>query len=124
VKAGIDPPTHATHPMKTTTPAIAVPDEAREISLYTIVVEFVGGTYVSQTSADNERSALSSWCKTIRTDKDFGPDSSRLAEEIEHEASASRLSLLDGLESAWSFTAVLKDRLILGHVIKTVPPRT
>jgi hypothetical protein len=108
--------------MKTTTPATAVLDDVPETSLYTIVVEFVGGTYVSQTSADNERSALSSWCRTIRTDEDFGPDSRRLAEQIEHEANAARLSLLDGLESAWSFTTVLNDRLILGHVIKTVPP--
>ncbi|SHN33152.1 hypothetical protein [Rhizobacter sp. OV335] len=108
--------------MKTTTPATAVPDEAREISLYTIILEFGGGTYVSQTRAPSKESALSSWCKTIRIDKDFGPDSYRLAEEIEHEADAARLSLLDGLESAWSFTTVLNDRLILGHVIKTVPP--
>ena len=92
------------------------------MSLYTIILEFGGGTYVSQTSASSKESALSSWCKTIRTDKDFGPDSCRLAEEIEHEANAARLALLDGLESAWSFTTVLNDRLILGHVIKTVPP--
>lgn len=107
--------------MKTTTPATAVLDEAREISLYTIVVEFVGGTYVSQTRADNERSALSSWCKTIRIDMDFGPDSGRLAETVEQEATATALSLLDGLQSVWSFTTLLNDRLVLGHVIKTGP---
>jgi hypothetical protein len=91
------------------------------MSLYTIVLEFGGGTYVSQTSADNKESALSSWCKTIRTDMDFGPDSCPLAEGIEQEANAARLSLLDGLQSAWSFTTLLNDRLILGHVIKTAP---
>jgi hypothetical protein len=92
------------------------------MSLYTIIVEFIGGTYVFQTSADNERSALSSWCKTVRINMDFGPDSYRMAEEIEREANAARLSLLDGLQSAWSFTTNLNERLILGHVVETVPP--
>jgi hypothetical protein len=92
------------------------------MTLYTIILEFGGGTYVSQTSAASKESALTAWCQTIRTDKDFGPDSNRLAEEVEHEANAARLSLLDGLESAWSFTTFLNDRLILGHVIKTEPP--
>jgi len=97
-------------------------NESQRMSLYTIILEFGGGTYVSQTSAASKESALSAWCNTIRTDKDFGPDSSRLAEEVEHEANAARLSLLDGLESAWSFTTLLNDRLILGHVIKTASP--
>jgi hypothetical protein len=107
--------------MKTTTPAAAVIHEARTTSLYTIVLEFGGGTYVSQARADNQESALSSWCKTIRTDLDFGPDSCPLAEGIEEEANAARLFLLNGLQSAWSFTTLLKDQLILGHVIKTAP---
>jgi hypothetical protein len=107
--------------MKTTTPPAAVVHEARTVSLYTIVLEFGGGTYVSQTNADNKESALSSWCKTIRTDLDFGPDSCPLAEGIEQEANPAGLCLLDGLQSAWSFTTLLKGQLILGHVIKTAP---
>jgi len=91
------------------------------MSLYTIVLEYGGGTYVSQTRADNKESALSSWCKTIRTDMDFGPDSHALAAGIEQEANAARLSLLNGLQSAWSFTTLLKGQVILGHVIRTAP---
>ncbi|NKI95550.1 hypothetical protein [Rhizobacter sp. SG703] len=91
------------------------------MSLYTIVLEYGGGTYVSQTHADDKESALSSWCKTVRTDMDFGPDSCPLAEGIEQEADAARLSLLNGLQSAWSFTTLLKGQVILGHVIKTAP---
>ena len=86
-------------------------------ALYSIVLDYRGGTYVAQVHADSEEAALKHWVYTIR---DRGVSSRKLVCEgfrslVEREAAVQ----LEGCVNAWCLSGVVRGHLALLNVFKT-----
>ena len=86
--------------------------------LYTIFMEFQGGTYISQLSASNESSALSCWPREA-SDEDlrmWGLNRDELSEIVTTED----LVPIAGCKSLWCASGTSRSgKLVLIHVIAT-----
>jgi hypothetical protein len=87
-------------------------------SLFTVILEFGGGTYISQVNAQGPSEALTGWI-TAQSDTDLSfwkLDRTELtklfAEDSPH--------ALDGLQNTWCVSASLANGLVLANIIKTV----
>jgi len=90
-------------------------------ALFSLVVDYDGGTYISQVRALTEREALYAWCEKCADDYDVPaevrPIATALLENLDkdtHEPVA-----LQGLTAAWCASTLLDDKLALINVIKT-----
>jgi len=85
--------------------------------LYTIGLEFHGGTYISQVRAKSERIAVDNWAQSlsIRVPEITAENRHQLAEDFKDE----KLVPLDGLISAWCTSALVNGDLALMNLIKT-----
>lgn len=85
--------------------------------LYTIMLDYSGGTYVAQTRATGENAALRDWISSLRSD--------RLADAVSEEVAAAfeetdaSLVPLDGLTGVWCGSASAIQGLALVNVIRT-----
>ena len=89
------------------------------MSLYTIVADYRGGTYLTQVIAENEKHAAASWSDTeaireIAMPLDLPLDA--LREELK---SPDGFPVGD-LQNCWCVTAVDDGGLLLLHIIETV----
>jgi len=89
------------------------------MSRYTFILEFDGGTYLSQVDAGNETDALVAWCDRLQRDKPFAARSKRLAEAVKRGLSTGGLTLVSGITGTWCFSTVFAKELVLGHVVLT-----
>ena len=85
-------------------------------TLYTMVLEYKGGTYISQTSAESPEVALTEWANTISAQDLAGWGLSR--------AEITRLSedgpvLLKDCSNVWCVTDSTKAGLMLVNIIAT-----
>jgi hypothetical protein len=88
-------------------------------SLFTVIVELGGGTYISQVNAQGPSEALAGWI-TAQSNTDLSSWKLDRTEMIKLFAEDSPHSL-DGLQNAWCMSASLPHGLVLVNVIKTVP---
>ena len=88
-------------------------------SLYTIVVDYLGGTYISQFNASSPDAALSKWLAADdRATKDALPRQARQATR-RHIESGEEIVVLDGLRNVWCASASAKNGLVLVNIIAT-----
>jgi hypothetical protein len=86
--------------------------------LYTILLDWEGGTYISQKHARSHDAALTKWAHELETDtiSAFGPSChEQLVSDLKSEPSTP----LNGLTNAWCNSAILNGKLALINVVKT-----
>jgi hypothetical protein len=92
--------------------------------LYTIVMAYRGGTYISQVNARNVVAAVRAWAAALDVDAVSGLGPTRKAELI-HDIEETSLrwdgpALLDGMVNAWCTTALTSGGLALINIVATV----
>ncbi|WP_126420287.1 hypothetical protein [Asticcacaulis excentricus] len=87
------------------------------MNLYTIVVEFRGGTYISQVYADSEMAAVKAWAGLMAERQDLGRMTDRFINSILLDHQPSLLTPLDGLKNVWCFSALVGRTGLLGNLI-------
>jgi hypothetical protein len=88
-------------------------------SLFTVILEFGGGTYISQVKAQGPSEALAKWI-TAQSDADLFSwklDRTEMTKLFAEDSPDS----LDGLQNAWCMSASLANGFVLANIIKTVP---
>lgn len=85
--------------------------------LYTIILDFLGGTYISQVRAESKTDAIVRWTHSLddRIPEVSLVNRNELADGLELE----KLVPLNGLVNAWCMSALVNDGLALLHIIKT-----
>lgn len=85
--------------------------------LYTILLDYARGTYVSQTAATDEEAAVRDWLGKLR--------SGRIAHAVSEEVAAAfdvamdRPLPLSGLAGAWCLSVSARQGLALVNIVKT-----
>lgn len=89
-------------------------------SLFTVVVDFRGGSYVGQFEAQTPEAALLAWAASARAEK-FNPGASgRLAKAVEQTiADENWPTALEGLANAWFAAAMVGTDMASIHVVRT-----
>lgn len=94
-------------------------------ALYTCIVDYAGGTYISQVNAENEDMALLSWCELFPSGEGIPDDVKPLAEafRLEHTDKdprfRSELISISGTTSVWIAGVLYNDVVARMHLIKT-----
>ncbi len=95
--------------------------------LYTVVMDYRGGTYISQVDAGNLAGALETWADTLdqRSIEELGPRrKAELTDDIRVQLSSGQEpALLDGLVNVWCAAASTSGGLALINVVATVNKR-
>ena len=86
--------------------------------LFTFFLEFAGGTYVSQVRAASWKSAPAAWSRRLRY-RDVRGMGPRAATVLRRALVRETTVPLEGLESAWCTTAILRGKLALIHYVET-----
>jgi hypothetical protein len=88
-------------------------------SFYTFVMEFEGGTYISQAYGDSLKSAMMAWAETLDTKqiKGMGPV---MQKEIVIGIEDEDPTALTGLKNAWCFSLIARGKFCLVHFFETV----
>lgn len=87
------------------------------MTLFTIILDYAGGTYISQVEAENVQEAFRTWLAKLRSD--------RIADAVSHEvadgfaATEPDLVPLNGLEGVWCGSALARDELALLNLVRT-----
>lgn len=86
--------------------------------LYTFVMDYAGGTYVSQISADSPDSAFVLGANSLEPSQifQFGPKAKNsLVEQLKQDEHVA----LDGLLNVWCATAIVRGKLVIINLIQT-----
>jgi hypothetical protein len=88
-------------------------------NLFTIVMEFDGGTFISQSHGHTPEDALQKWCEDLdsNTIQNFGPKSKDILVNELLDCNHN-LVLLDGMINVWCTSHVIRGKLMLINVIK------
>lgn len=89
------------------------------VSLYTFIMDYLGGTYVSQVRAHNENEAMVLWAEKLETDEIKGLTLDDKAIIIKNGFDDNEAVLLTGLENVWCFGILTKRGFALINFIKT-----
>jgi hypothetical protein len=84
---------------------------------YTFILEYAGGTYVSQVTAATPKSACVKWARGLDVSQVSGVGQKSkefLIEEMKAEAPVA----LDGLENSWCATALIRGELALINIVR------
>jgi hypothetical protein len=90
------------------------------MSLFTIIMDYDGGTYVHQIKALSPGDACRKWSSrlTVSDVYNLGPTGKKaLIARMKSDEPVS----LDGLENAWCVSAIIRGRLALINVVDTKP---
>ena len=90
----------------------------RKIALYTLILDFRGGTYVKQVEGCSPGSAIVEFAEQINISEIPGigtPEKQSLIEQLKDEIPTP----LDGRINAWCVTALLDDSLVLINIVQT-----
>jgi hypothetical protein len=91
------------------------------LNLYTFVLEYRGGTYISQVVAETAQKACNAWAKSLDASKikHLGIKSKNLLiEELQEDYN--ELVPLSGLQNTWCTSATVRNHLALINIIETV----
>ena len=88
------------------------------MALYTILLDYAGGTYVAQTKAMSEGEALDSWIAKLGSGGIGEGPSVEVANAFQ-DLGAGRPRPLEGVTSVWCSSAVGKQGLALVNIVKT-----
>ena len=93
------------------------------MALYTFVLEYDGGTYVSQVLAASKDEAPAAWAASLWPGQVRGMRETNLLELRSGITSHSPVPL-DGLVNAWCASCLVRGRLALVNVFETAPAAT
>jgi hypothetical protein len=86
--------------------------------LFTFIMEYSGGTYVSQVKSATPKSALKRWASELPVEQIEGLGSAskaRLIEDVETEEPVR----IAGLSNVWCSAALVRGKLALINVVRT-----
>ena len=87
---------------------------------YTIVLDFRGGTYISQVDAIDETDAVLRWTDRLLAAEPVGDLSPALAKAVLVELEGGdRPTALDGLANVWCVTASCGDDLAIANIVQS-----
>jgi len=89
------------------------------MNLYTLVLDFHGGTYITQFDAATATDAVAAWCKELEDEQLLGDASFPVAEGIMVDAIENHLVEVEGLHGAWCAATSVNGALALLNVIIT-----
>lgn len=89
------------------------------MNLYTMVLDFHGGTYITQFDAETPVDAVTVWCSELQEEQLLGEVSSDVAEGIMIDAVENRLVEVEGLHGAWCAATAVAGNLALLNIIIT-----
>lgn len=92
-----------------------------ELAVFTFVLEYKGGTYISQTFGPSLSVAIANWART-RTDRDLATWG--LGRGDLNELVADNPVLLDGCRNVWCMSASTDEGLILVNIVATATATT
>jgi hypothetical protein len=84
-----------------------------------MVLDFHGGTYITQFDADSPVDAVTAWCDELQQEQLLGEVSSDVAEGIMIDAVENVLVEVEGLHGAWCAATAVAGNLALLNVIIT-----
>lgn len=88
------------------------------MALFTIVLDYRGGTYLNQIRATTPAKACQKWARDLDASAVYGLGKTGKAELIE-ELRFDRPRPFDELTNAWCLTAIARGQLALINVVKT-----
>jgi hypothetical protein len=86
--------------------------------LYTFILEYAGGTYISQIKASSPKSACVKWAQKLDDSqvKSLGlKGKDSLIEQMKEESPVA----LDGMSNAWCNSALVRGKLALINIVQT-----
>ena len=86
--------------------------------LFTIVMDYAGGTYIDQVDAPSVNLACIKWAENLDSSQIYGIKNKRKELLMREMQDASPVQL-DGLVNAWCTSALVAGRLALINIIKT-----
>lgn len=93
------------------------------MSLYTFIANYDGGTYISQVTAPDPKSAVFAWAQALEVAAipGFGDKSKQdlLCELHQDEEDEILYTPLDGLAKVWCVTPVVRGKLMLVNFVET-----
>ena len=73
------------------------------MNLYTFILDYLGGTYISQIESENKEQAMMKWIENLEIDQVDGFSHEDQTLIIEKGFDVEDPSLLDGLSNVWHF---------------------
>lgn len=88
--------------------------------LFTIILDFRGGIYVSQVEASDEVDATRRWASVLTDEKKLGRSSPYLAKDVlRHLDYGSYPTPLDGLAGVWCVAASCGGDLAIANIVRS-----
>jgi len=92
------------------------------MSLYTLIMEYAGGTYISQSKAHSPKSACMKWAQKLDESQVKGlglKGKESLIEQMKEESPVA----IDGMLNAWCHSALVRGKLALINLVQTEQER-
>ena len=86
-------------------------------SLFTLVCEFVGGTYISQFQAADERQAIRDWASYLMVEQPMGAASTGIAACAQGDAEPP--VAVTGLTGVWCWSELVEDDPVLVNIVRS-----
>lgn len=88
-------------------------------NLYTVIVDYAGGTYISQVRATDETEALMRWCVAFSAEEGVPETVRSIGDKALANLDLLELVALKGCTSAWCATITHSGHLALINIVKT-----
>jgi len=88
------------------------------MSLYTFIMEYAGGTYISQINSSSPKSACVKWAQGLDVSQVSGlggKSKESLIEQMKDESP----TLIDGVFNTWCASAIIRGELVLVNFVLT-----
>jgi hypothetical protein len=90
------------------------------MALFTFVLDYKGGTYISQVSARTLKQATVKWAEGLEVEEMYGLGAASKIKLIrEMKGDEDKPALLNGLKNVWCQTSLIRGRGALINIIKT-----
>lgn len=86
-------------------------------TLFTLVCEFAGGTYVSQLHAVDERQVIRDWASYLRVEQPMGTASTGIAACAQSDAEPP--VPVTGLSGVWCWSELVEDEAVLVNIVRS-----
>ena len=87
-------------------------------NVYTFLLEYKGGTYLSQIKAESPQNALTKWSESLSVTEIKGLGE-KTKEQLIKDTKLEEPCLIEGMSNVWCATFVLANNLALLHYVQT-----
>ena len=93
------------------------------MSLFTVIVDYDGGTYIGQVEADDANQAALAWATQLEV-RDIPGMGNKSKEALKTDLKVKQTdgygpTFLDGLVNVWCESSLVRGKLILIHIVQT-----